>query len=260
MGTRLLETKRLRGARIAFLALVVCVSFRLAAPVPASADDNSVPPNPPFAVSPQAGVGHQYQAPYQWWRVHLNKGDSISATLTVTSEADDDVYLDLYPPGTTHGTQRAVAPGRPVRSFTYVADRSGDFLFRVFTFDAYSSSYVITFVVTPAPPKTAPDLLSTPSVPKSVSRSAPFTVFGYLKPRHAPGYVVRVYRWKRISATRWKPYGYVKAPVSDYSTYSKYSVRLRLSERGVWKFRAYAPADDDHLAHWSGTSRYVTVR
>lgn len=162
----------------------------------------------------------------------------MSATLTVTSEAGDDVYLRLYPPGTTDGRQSYVASEQDSgKSFTYAADRSGDFLFRVFTFDKDDSSYYFTFVVTPAPPRTAPDLLSTPSAPKAVSRGAPFTVFGYLKPRHPAAYSVRIYRWKRISATKWKSYGYVKAAVSDYSTYSKYSVRMRLTERGTWKLR-----------------------
>lgn len=260
MGVLVFDARRYWRAGMVCLVLAVSV-LCLIGVSPAVADDNTVPPNPPFAVSPQSGNGHQYSAPYQWWRVALSKGDSISATLTVTSEAGDDVYLRLYPPGTTDGRQAHVASEQGAgKSFTYVADRSGEFLFRVFTFDAYSSSYVFTFEVAQAPGKAALGLLSTPAAPGTWSRTSYYNAIGYLKPRHTAGtYPVRIYRWRKTSATTWKAYGYVKAKAYNHSSYTKYVARIRLAERGTWKLRAYAPEDSLHEAKWSGT-RYVTVR
>ncbi|MDZ4169233.1 MAG: hypothetical protein U1E26_06210 [Coriobacteriia bacterium] len=242
------------------LTFAVCLALSLGAPVSAVADDNTVPADPPLAVSPQSGVGNQWSRPYQWFRIPLNKGDSVSATLTVTS-AGDSIYLRLYPPGTTDGRQSHVAEeANDRKGFDYTATRSGDYLFRVFTFSYGDSAYTFTFEVDPAPVKTALGLLSTPVAPSRMSRSLTYNVTGHLKPRHTAGsYPVRIYRWRKISATAWKPYGYINARAYDYSSYTKYVARIRLSTKGTWKLRAYAPEDTDHLAKWSGT-RYVTVR
>jgi hypothetical protein len=261
MSVFALRARRIRRRGVVLLASVACVAGCLVGPSRVLADDNTVPPNPPFAVSPQSGAGNQYSAPYQWWRIALNKGDSVSATLTVTSEAGDDVYLRLYPPGTTDGRQSHVASEEgPGKSFTYVADRSGEFLFRVFTFDSGNSSYVFTFEVTRAPVKSALGLLSTPTAPRTMSRTVYYNVYGYLKPRHTKGtYPVRIYRWRLTPAKTWKAYGFVRAKAYDYSSYTKYVARIRLSERGTWRLRAYAPEDARHAAKWSGV-RTVIVK
>jgi hypothetical protein len=86
-----------------------------------------------------------------------------------------------------------------------------------------------------------------------------YTIKGSLKPRHTAGtYPVRLYKYRRISGT-WKSYGYVKARVANYSTYSVYSGAVRLPYRGTWKIVAYAPADSLHAATWSAPD-YTTVR
>ena len=72
------------------------------------------------------------------------------------------------------------------------------------------------------------------------------TVYGYLKPRHtASTYPVRIYKYRYVSGA-WKPYSYIKAKAYNYSTYTKYSVSLKLPYRGKWRLRAYHPADAGH--------------
>lgn len=100
----------------------------------------------------------------------------------------------------------------------------------------------------------------TPIAPSTMSRYASYTVYGYLKPRHASGsYPVRIYKYRYVGG-EWKAYGYVKAKASNYSSYTKYSVRVKLTAKGRWRLRAYAPADTSHASTWSRGYDYVTVK
>jgi photosystem II stability/assembly factor-like uncharacterized protein len=100
----------------------------------------------------------------------------------------------------------------------------------------------------------------TPIAPASMSHSKYCTVYGYLKPRHSSGtYPVRIYTWKRSESGLWKPYGYVTASASNYSTFTKYVKAMKLPYKGRWRLRAYAPQDSQHLATWSTGYDYVTV-
>ena len=69
---------------------------------------------------------------------------------------------------------------------------------------------------------------------------------------------MRIYRYRYVRGT-WRKYGYVSAPVSNYSSYSKYSHSLKLRYTGRWRLRAYAPADTLHAGAWSRGYDYVTV-
>lgn len=104
--------------------------------------------------------------------------------------------------------------------------------------------------------------VSNPVAPAVMRRTHPYTVWGYLKPRHAQGTnSVRIYKWHRSSASQpWLPKGYVTAKAADYSTYSKYSCSMRLYSVGYWRIRAYAPADSGHAASWSKGYDYVRVQ
>lgn len=94
--------------------------------------------------------------------------------------------------------------------------------------------------------------LSAPKAPTAVRKSKSFTLTGYLKPRHKAGsQAVRIYKYRRTASGSWKSYGYVNASIVDYRTYSKYSAKLSLSSRGIWRLRAYHPADRGHAASWS---------
>jgi len=103
--------------------------------------------------------------------------------------------------------------------------------------------------------------VSTPKAPKTMRRSRYYTVYGYLKPKHASGtYPVRIWRYKKTSSGKWKSYGYVKAKASNYDGYTKYSKKLRLTSKGKWRLRAYAPADSMHVMTMSSGYDYVTVK
>ncbi len=78
---------------------------------------------------------------------------------------------------------------------------------------------------------------------------------------HAPArYPVRIYKWKKTSSGGGRATATSSAKVTNYSTYSKYARSIRLSSRGKWRVRAYAPADSGHAAAWSSGYDYVTVR
>jgi hypothetical protein len=99
-----------------------------------------------------------------------------------------------------------------------------------------------------------------PSAPSKMSRKKSYTVYGYLKPRHSAGsYPVRIYKYRKVSG-KWKSQGYVKAKASNYGSYTKYSVKGKLTKKGKWRLRAFAPADSGHAESWSSGYDYVTVR
>jgi len=101
--------------------------------------------------------------------------------------------------------------------------------------------------------------LGTPIAPKTMKRSKSYNVYGSLKPRHTKGTKpVRIYKYKKVGG-KWKSMGYVKATASNYGSYSRYKVKMRLTSKGKWRLRAYAPADSKHAATWSTKYDYVTV-
>jgi len=112
-------------------------------------------------------------------------------------------------------------------------------------------------IVATVRPKTA---VGAPVAPKTMRRGKAYTVYGSLKPRHASGTKpVRIYKYKKVGGN-WKSYGYVKATASNYSAYSRYKVKMKLTSKGKWRLRAYAPADSLHAATWSTKYDYVTVK
>jgi hypothetical protein len=102
--------------------------------------------------------------------------------------------------------------------------------------------------------------VSNPVAPTTMYRRSSRTVHGYLWPRHTSGTsAVRIYRYRLVHG-KWKAYGYVTAKVKNSSSYSKYSVAMRLPYAGKWRLRAYAPAAGGIGAAWSGGYDYVTVK
>lgn len=99
-----------------------------------------------------------------------------------------------------------------------------------------------------------------PIAPTTMSRTKFYTVYAYLKPRHAPGsYPVLIYKYRNVSG-KWKSYGSAKAKAANYSSYTKCAVKLKLTTKGKWRLRAYAPGDSYHVATWSSGYDYVTVK
>jgi Tol biopolymer transport system component len=104
-------------------------------------------------------------------------------------------------------------------------------------------------------------LVSTPAAPSTMRKGRSYSVYGYLKARHAAGTsAVRIYRYKKNSKGAWVGYGYVTAKLSNYSSYSKYAKSFSLPSTGKWRLRAYAPADSVHPEAWSSGYDYVTVK
>ncbi len=89
-------------------------------------------------------------------------------------------------------------------------------------------------------------------------------MYGFLKPRHY-GYPVRVqaYRYERQRNGKylWKLRYTFSAKASNYSSYTKYTAKVKLAYAGKWKFRAYH-ADAGHAPTYSAYSRspYTTVK
>ncbi len=143
-------------------------------------------------------------------------------------------------------------------SFSYKVNPNRKTFYRV-TYSGRSGAYwgkvSSAIVVTPRAS------VGTPRARTTMSHSRYYTVYGFLKPKHASGsYPVRIYMWKKTSTGKWKRYGYVSARASDYSSFTKYSKRMRLPSAGKWRLRAYAPADSRHSASWSSRFDYVTVK
>lgn len=117
----------------------------------------------------------------------------------------------------------------------------------------HADSYSLIVVVTPRV------FLSRPAAPGAARKGATFHVGGSLKPRHDAGAIsvtIRCYRW---IGGHWRLKKSVAALNVDYSTYTRYSVRLSLPAAGRWQIRAYAHADTGHAATTS-RARTVTVR
>ncbi len=102
--------------------------------------------------------------------------------------------------------------------------------------------------------------VGTPKAPKTMKAGSAKPVYGYLKLRHTKGtYPVRIYRYRYVKG-KWKSYSYVKAKASNYSTYTKYTARMKLPYRGKWRLRAYHRGDARHPGTWSSTYDSVTVK
>lgn len=92
-------------------------------------------------------------------------------------------------------------------------------------------------------------------VPSSPVRLRAFTVYGFLKPRHAGATRLYFYRYLR---RKWRLMTYRNATNYSYLGYTRYKLAHRLLYSGRWCVKAYH-SDGDHLATWS-TPRYFAVK
>jgi hypothetical protein len=85
-----------------------------------------------------------------------------------------------------------------------------------------------------------------------------YNLYGFTQPKHAAGsQPVRVYLWRKVGS-KWKAAGSVLTACSDYSDYSRWTVRKKFPSAGKWRMRPLH-ADADHVATW-GPYTYVTVK
>ena len=108
--------------------------------------------------------------------------------------------------------------------------------------------------------------LTTPYASSTLYHTRSYTMYGYLKPRHASGgYPVRLYayRWEKVNGVyTWKLRVSVSAKAANYtslgSTYTKYSASVRLPYAGRWRIRVYH-SDAGHYPTYT-SYRVVTVK
>jgi hypothetical protein len=184
---------------------------------------------------------------------------SISGVLTVgqTPLAGQRVQLEESSSGKTFSAMSVFATTTVDGKFTFRVKPSTKRWYRV----RFDETDEYSGFVSSATLVRVRSYVGTPKAPSKMRRTRRYTVYSYLKPRHKGGtYPVRIYMWKKTSSGKWKRYGYVKAKVMNYRSYSKYCRTIQLPTKGTWRLRAYAPSDSGHLAKWSGKYDYVAVR
>lgn len=93
--------------------------------------------------------------------------------------------------------------------------------------------------------------VTTPKTPTKIGRKKAFTASGYLKPRHRAGTYAVTLKFYRYESGKWRLKKTVRAKVSNYSSYSRYSVRTSLRSTGKWRVQAQH-GDADHVTTYSG--------
>jgi gamma-glutamylcyclotransferase (GGCT)/AIG2-like uncharacterized protein YtfP len=103
-------------------------------------------------------------------------------------------------------------------------------------------------------------LLGVPKVPSSVRSRRSFTVYGTLRPHFSAGertVKVKVYRYKN---RHWVFVKQVSTTNTDSGSNTRYAVKVKLTTRGKYRFRAFTVA----TAMWAGDitrlSTVLTVR
>ncbi len=146
---------------------------------------------------------------------------------------DPEGWTDLGPAAAGGGEYASGAPGE----YTFVVTP------RVRTY--YRFSLAATGVYAGAAQTTSllPKLraVGRPHLPSRVTRGRYFTAYGFVKPHLADrARDIRIQCFAR-SGSRWVLQKTVRATNHAYSSYTKYSVRLRLTTSGVWRLRALYP-------------------
>ena len=93
----------------------------------------------------------------------------------------------------------------------------------------------------------------------SLTYGKTYLVNGTLKPRHASGskqIKIKAYRWNGSTYVYKKTY---TATASNYSSYSRYSAKIKLPSKGTWRLRAYHAADSTNAKTYS-SYRKVRVK
>ena len=103
-------------------------------------------------------------------------------------------------------------------------------------------------------------VLGTPKVPSSVRAGRSFAVSGTLSPQLPAGQktvAIKVYRYKN---RHWISSGQVWAVNADSDDSSRYGVKIKLTKKGKYRFRAYTAPSSAWDADTTALSRVLTVR
>jgi len=179
--------------------------------------------------------------------VHLADGDGAPLAghlVDVQKSLDGVAWTTFATVESDGGTAVTPALTRAMR-FRAVWEGVGDF--------APATSAVVT-----VKPKV---YLGAPVAPDLIREDVTFLVYGTLKPRHSPGWnkAVKLYCYRKNADGDWVLKRTFWCKTVDYSTYSRYRVKIALPSKGTWKLRAFAPQDKKHAATWS-KSIYRRVR
>ncbi len=99
-----------------------------------------------------------------------------------------------------------------------------------------------------------------PACPASVKAGKRFTVSGSLKPRFPKGAKTVTVRAQRYANGKWRPYKSYRATNADSGAYSKYSVRLKITKKGKYRFYGTTAATGTLAAGKSAYSRTLKVK
>lgn len=99
-----------------------------------------------------------------------------------------------------------------------------------------------------------------PACPASVDAGKKFTVSGSLKPKAAAGSRTVTVSAQRYVGGKWRAYKSYKATNADSGAYSKYSVKLKITATGKFRFRAATASTPTLAAGKSAYSRTLRVR
>jgi hypothetical protein len=99
-----------------------------------------------------------------------------------------------------------------------------------------------------------------PACPKSIKAGKKFTVSGSLKPRFSKGSRTVTVRAQRYTSGKWKPYKTYRATNADSGAYSKYSVRIKITKKGKYRFYATTATTTSFAAARSVYSRTLRVK
>ena len=102
--------------------------------------------------------------------------------------------------------------------------------------------------------------LTTPKSPTTVKRRKAFTVWGVLKPHFAAGAkTVKVKAYIKKSG-KWVAYKSYSAVNANYGSSTKYSIRIKLSRKGKYRFTASTTASTTWRAASTRPSKTLTVK
>jgi hypothetical protein len=94
-------------------------------------------------------------------------------------------------------------------------------------------------------------VLPVPTTTGALRRGRSFVISGELRPRHATGTQAVTLFFYQYRSHRWVLGKTVKVRVTDYASYSRYSVSTSLPRSGTWRVRA-SHSDVSHRASYSG--------
>ncbi len=102
--------------------------------------------------------------------------------------------------------------------------------------------------------------LGKPACPVSIKAGKKFSVSGALKPKAVAGSRTVKVKAQRYASGKWRTYKSYTATNADSGSYSKYSVKIKITRKGKFRFSATTTATTILVAGKSAYSRTLRVR